>query len=167
MFPTALLAVAALIVVAAYIAQPFFGQRAESGGAGAGRRLAPLLREQSDLLEARNQVYREIRDLDFDYKTNKVSDVDYNAQRYQLVARGVEILQGLDALPAFEDTPDYRRIEQAVLAVRRGAEAAPPPQEDSPPSGTGYCPQCGAPFSESDRFCGTCGARLPRLVKTQ
>jgi hypothetical protein len=167
MFPTALLAVAALIVVAAYIVQPFFGRRAESGGAGAGRRLAPLLREQSDLLEARNQVYREIRDLDFDYKTNKVSDADYNAQRYQLVARGVEILQELDALPTFEDTADYQQIEQAVLAVRRGTEAAPPPQEDAPLSGTGYCPQCGTPFSEGDRFCGTCGARLPRLVKTQ
>ena len=167
MFPTALLAVAALIVVAAYIAQPFFGQRAESGGAGAGQRLAPLLREQSDLLEARNQVYREIRDLDFDYNTNKVSDADYNAQRYQLVARGVEILQGLDALPIFEEAADYRRIEQAVLAVRRGTEAAPTSQEEAPPSGTGYCPQCGTPFTEADRFCGTCGARLPRLEKTQ
>jgi hypothetical protein len=167
MFPTALLAVAAVIVVAAYIVQPFFGQRAESGGAGAAQRLAPLLREQSDLLEARNQVYQEIRDLDFDYKTNKVSDADYNVQRYQLVARGVEILQGLDALPTFEEAVDHGRIEQAVLAVRRGAEAAPPSQEDAPPSGTGFCPQCGTPFTEADRFCGTCGARLPRLVKTQ
>jgi hypothetical protein len=167
MFPTGLLAVAALIVVAAYIVQPFFGRQAESGGAEAGRRLAPLLREQSDLLAGRNQVYREIRDLDFDYETNKVSDSDYHAQRYQLVARGVEILQQLDGLPAFEDTAEHRRIERAVRALRRGADPDLAQQGGDQPAAEGYCPQCGTPFGEADRFCGTCGARLPNLVKSR
>jgi hypothetical protein len=167
MFPTGLLAVATLIVVAAYIVQPFFGRRVESGGAGAGWRLAPLLREQSDLLAGRNRVYREIRDLDFDYKTNKVSDADYHAQRYQLVAQGVEILQQLDGLPPFEDMAEHERIERAVLAHRRGAAPDLPPQADDRPAGGGYCPQCGTPFAEGDRFCGGCGARLPRLVKSR
>lgn len=152
--PTGLLALIVVIVVAAYIARPFFSPRlAEERPKGGGR--AAILRQRADLLAKRNQTYRALLDLEFEYKTNKLSDEEFQAQRHRLVAQGVEILQKLDVLPPLDETPDVDPIEAAVLAVRASAELGPRRQ-----AGGSFCPQCGAKIEPEDRFCGACGARL-------
>ncbi|HEC22646.1 MAG TPA: zinc ribbon domain-containing protein [Chloroflexi bacterium] len=159
MIPTGLLALVAVIIVGAYIAQPFFAaRRGEGGGGQGGRRTASLLRRRADLLAERNRLYRAIRDLDFDYQTNKVSEEDYQAQRHRLFAEAVEVLQQLDSLPALDETPESDPIEAAVAALRQGT--APEEVVSGPAAEGEVCPQCGEPVSESDRFCGACGARL-------
>ncbi len=148
-----LLAVAAVMLVVAYIIQPFLapGER-RSGGSGG----AASLRQRADLLAERNRLYRLIRELDFDYKTGKFSDEDYAGQRYRLVAQGVDILQQIDALPPEPDPADDP-IERVVLALREGRPAA---LVEAAPAAARFCPQCGSPTRPGDRFCAVCGASL-------
>lgn len=42
----------------------------------------------------------------------------------------------------------------------RGAMDDPIVPETKDGFGEGYCPKCGAPLTEGDRFCGVCGRRL-------
>jgi len=153
---TALLALAAVLFVGAFIVQPFFNAE---GGERAGRerrRAASALRQRADLLAERNRVYAAIRDLDFDYKTNKVSDEEYAEQRYRLVAQGVEILERLDTLPANGASSATDPLEALIAAYRAGE----PVSADASATPAAFCPQCGTRAKPGDRFCGACGARL-------
>lgn len=157
--PTELLALVTILVIGAFVAQPFFAQ-VRRGGAGNQRRRADILREQAALLTQRNDIYAAIRDLDFDYKTNKISDEMYKDQRYILVAQGVEILQKLDSLPLLDD-PEEDPIEAAVAAYRSGgSEPGGNLPEAGAAGGALFCPQCGTKSKPNDRFCGECGTKL-------
>jgi hypothetical protein len=156
-----LLAVATIVLVVAYIAQPLLAARRDDAEPVTNRSLSTL-KQRADLLAERNQLYREIKALDFDHETGKVTDEDYSDQRYQLVAQGVEVLQQLDRLAS----PDDDVIERAVMKVREGAPLTPAdvePPLDAPTAAeqsTGFCPQCGAPTFAGDRFCARCGTAL-------
>jgi hypothetical protein len=153
-----LIVVATMLVVIAYIAQPFFAER-RGEGKGTGRRAA-ILRRKADLLARRNAVYAALRDLDFDYQTGKVGGEGYPARRRELVAQGVEALQELDRLPALDESPEADPVEAAVLALRTGRMVATEGVPEVGREQAGYCPQCGKPVFEGDRFCGACGATL-------
>lgn len=153
---TALLALAALLFVGAFVAQPFFSPRGADAPARGDQRAASTLRDRAELLTDRNRVYAAIRDLDFDYKTNKVADEEYTTQRYRLVAEGVEILERLDSLPANGASSETDPLEALIAAYRAGE-----PATAAVPAGqAAYCPQCGTRAKPDDRFCAACGARL-------
>jgi hypothetical protein len=90
------------------------------------------------LLAERDTIYTAIRDLDFDFQTGKLLEVDYHATRDKYAARGVEILKELDAL-GDEPKPTHLRkqkasadeIEAAVQARRKVKAAQIVPEEDS------------------------------------
>lgn len=157
---TAVFALGAALIVAAFIAQPLLNRRQGGAGRAGRRRTASILRLRADLLAERNRVYADIRDLDFDYKTNKLTDEDYAAQRYALVAQGVDVLKRLDGLPALNVSSGDDVIEAAIAAVRGGG----PPIETAVDGGSkaraAFCPQCGGAVQPGDRYCNVCGARL-------
>lgn len=149
---TVILGLGALLLVLAFVAQPFVSGASADSAPRAARRSAAALRRRADLLAERNRIYAALRDLDFDYRTNKVSDDDYARQRHALVAEGVEVLQMLDTLPAPDADDDP--VEHSVQGLQRGDEI---------PAAAGarrHCPNCGAAARPGDRFCGECGARL-------
>src|SRR5438874_2570972 len=111
-----LLAIATIIVVIAYIAQPFLAApRADAGSVTS--RGADRLKRRAALLLERNRLYREIKTLEFDHETGKLTDEDYAEQRHGLVAQAVEVIQQIDGIA----TSDDDAIERAVLRVREGA----------------------------------------------
>jgi hypothetical protein len=156
-----LLAVATIMLVVAYIAQPFLAARRDETERVTSRSLGTL-RQRADLFAERNRLYREIKTLDFDHETGKVTDDDYTDQRYQLVAQGVDVLQQIDGLSISDDDV----IERAVLKAREGApltaaDVEPPLDEAATAAEpVGFCPQCGAPAYTNDRFCARCGTAL-------
>lgn len=156
--PTELIVLLIVTIVAAFIAQPFFARRRGERTGQANRRTAVLLRQRADLLAERNRIYAAIRELEFDYATNKLADEDYAAQRRKLYAQGVEVLQKLDALPALDESPAADPIEAWVAALRSGSAVTAPAQGEA--AQAGFCPQCGTPYQAGDRFCAACGARL-------
>jgi hypothetical protein len=74
--------------------------------AGRGRDAQVQVQESADHAEleaAREAKYREIRDLELDYRTGKLSDEDWRAQDRALRAEAVELLRRLDELGEAED----------------------------------------------------------------
>jgi hypothetical protein len=154
-----LLGLALLILVAAYIARPLFEREAA-------KPLAAAL--DSALLAERDNVLTALRDLDFDHSTGKIAAEDYQAQRAALVSRGAAILQQLDA--GAGPAEDLEAQIEAAIAARRqrdGAQprsdlevAAPAARVESLETPTHFCPNCGTPALEGDKFCARCGKRL-------
>jgi hypothetical protein len=54
--------------------------------------------EAADLERARESKYREIRELELDWRTGKLSEEDYRAQDRTLRGEAIDILRALDRL---------------------------------------------------------------------
>jgi hypothetical protein len=142
---TLIIGFALLIVVVLLIALPLLDQR------------RPAVEPPSprEALEAeRETTVRAIRELDFDYRTAKLSEQDYKTLRAAQVQRGAHILRELDALKGSDAAVDGgedvdAQIEAQVAALRKGAPA---------------CPSCGKPISAGARFCPHCGHALAQGV---
>jgi hypothetical protein len=81
-----------LLIVAAvalYVAWPLLWRAREAGLPAAGDPFA-------DLASRRDTLYREIADLDFDYRVGKVEDDDYRLQREDYLEEAAVLLQQLD-----------------------------------------------------------------------
>jgi hypothetical protein len=156
----AILGLAMVVVVAAFIAQPFVARS---------RVLASNESPRDQLLAERDMLYATIRDLDFDFQTGKLLEADYRAMREKYVARGVEILKQLDAMPVKSQVGAKPvvadKVEAAVQARRKTLspedeiEAAIRARRQSALRNLN-CPNCGRPVDPTDRFCGKCGAVL-------
>jgi hypothetical protein len=86
-----LLVIAVVVVV---IVAPLRSRRAAEAGESAAR---------AELEAARDAKYREIRDAELDYRTGKLSEVDWRALDRGLRAEAVDILRRLDEL----DSPTF------------------------------------------------------------
>ncbi|MCU0312541.1 MAG: hypothetical protein MUC84_00575 [Solirubrobacteraceae bacterium] len=111
-----LLVIALLLAVVWFVGQPLRrGAQARTRVAFEGRR--------ADLEAARDAKYAEIRDLEMDRRTGKLSDEDWRALDRQLRAEAVDILHALDELgPA----PGAARPEEPAAEE---ADASPQPDE--------------------------------------
>lgn len=100
----------------------------------------PTERELEYLEEKREVLYDNLRDLHLEYRMGKLSDQDYQ----QMKAR-------------------YQEELAAVLHEFDQKAARPVP----PPPVPGRCPRCGKDNPAGNRFCGACGAELPRTATSQ
>ncbi len=79
------------IAVAAFVARPLLSERDGADAEAAGAQLADL--------EARKQLrYREIRDVEVDFRSGKLSEADYKKVDAELRAEAIEILKEIDNL---------------------------------------------------------------------
>jgi hypothetical protein len=140
-----LLTLALTFAVAAFIARPLFERAIKSA-----ENTTPT--SLDGLAAQRESILIELRDLDFEHSTGKVSDDEYTVQRYRLVTKGAEILQALDnaqsaAPPAVDD-----EIERLIAARRKAQNKAP--------VAVAVCPRCARPILPQDKFCAHCGTKL-------
>lgn len=117
--------------------------------------------------EAHNAALAALRDLDFDFRTGKVSAEDYPALREQLMAETAKYV-------AAEGEEDARL--EALVRARKVNLAS---QKDCPKCGTrlagdaqfcshcgsklaaiSACPSCGKTVQAGDLFCRSCGGKL-------
>lgn len=68
-------------------------------------RTSESMQQRVELEAAREAKYREIRDLELDYRTGKLSPEDYEATNGTLRAEAVEVLDRLQALQRDEAKP--------------------------------------------------------------
>lgn len=87
------------------------------------------------LLSRKNSVYTGIKDLEFDYKTGKISDEDYGELRSKLEGQAVDVLKAIDELEKGKEPAARKAGERARL----------------------FCTACGFQYEEDDRFCPSCG----------
>ena len=135
------------------------------------RRGAPAKEEAAPGGAAKQQALAALQDLDFDFRTAKISDEDYMPLRQQLLVQAAEAAQ---AVAVTQSAPDDD-IEAAVRALRgtqkrRVARVCPqchsaPRADDKfcPKCGTALeqtCPACHAAVAAADQFCSACGKSL-------
>ncbi|HEX6268953.1 MAG TPA: zinc ribbon domain-containing protein [Anaerolineales bacterium] len=119
----------------------------------------------------REIVLGALRDLDFDFKTGKVIEEDYNPLRAQLM---------LEAARYIEAEMEVNDQLEALIQARRTAQQHDLKcQQCEAPIQTGQrfcakcgsainkelCPSCGKKIRAGDRFCSSCGNRLEIPVK--
>jgi phage-related minor tail protein len=107
----ALLSLAILVAVGAWIAAPLFRSDAIEA-----ERAARQLSERSELLSRKEQMLQALRDLEDDRETGKINDHDYRELHARLTAETAEVLAKMDEIDAAE-TADV---------VRAHPSAAPP-----------------------------------------
>jgi hypothetical protein len=110
------------------------------------RRPAATQDEAATPEAAKQQALAALRDLDFDYRTAKISDEDYAPLRQQLLLQAAEAAQAAAGSPSAQDDD----IEAAVRALRGTQKRA----------AARVCPRCHAALRANDKFCPKCGAAL-------
>ena len=140
-----MLALALFLVVAAFVLRPI---------------LRPAEPEHETNPEAhflqvrRARVLAALADLDFDHSTGKIDRADYESERSQLVADGVEVLKQLD------DAGLTSPIIVEYLDTRPEGMDRIHPTDPTPDALEHLCPQCDAATGTNDKFCAKCGYAL-------
>ncbi len=95
-------------------------------------------------LESRRaQIYESLRDLQFEYRTGKLSEADYQTTKLELQKELARVLARIDELGG---------SAPARAKARRS---------ERPSAAPGVCcPHCGAEFERPMKFCGECGKPL-------
>jgi hypothetical protein len=86
------------------------------------------------LEERKAAIYENLRDLQFEYRLDKLSDADYQATKLELQKDLAQVMAETDRIKA-----------------GRPPVAAPVPDKKN------QCPACGATFEKELKFCGECG----------
>jgi hypothetical protein len=132
---------------------------------------------QVTLLEERKELtYAAIRELGFDFRTDKLSEDDYQIEMGRLKSEAVAIVRQIDEISSVRPTGS-EDLEREIAAVR--AQIAPPVQprqmvaEEAPatassglqgvPGDGPFCTQCGRQAGSQDRFCAGCGTQLREI----
>lgn len=115
--------------------------------------------------EAHLSALSALRDLDFDFRTGKVSEEDYPALRAQLVAEAAKYVNG--------EREQEDKIESLIRAhkTKKTNEKICSTCGDSVDVDARFCPHCGAEVSavcpscgktikSGDLFCTSCGTKL-------
>lgn len=140
-----------------FVIKPFRG-RASGKDSKANIRTNPEEKRKADLSA--------LLDLDFDYRTGKVSEEDYSAVRAQLVADAAQYIQ----LEKFIEDEQIEAMIEARKASKSKAQLCSGCGDKVPGDsrfcshcGTAMakdCPSCGQAIQEGDRFCTDCGEKL-------
>lgn len=96
------------------------------------------------LEEKKKTIYENLRDLQFEYRMDKLSDQDYQQTKLELQRQLAGVLAEIEKV--------------AAKAGRAEPAPAPPPAKAR---SVWVCPNCSAEFPQPMKFCGECGQPIP------
>ena len=119
----------------------------------------------SALLAKRENTLKALQELDFDFRLGKVPAEEYSAHRANLLKKGTDELRQLVEIQGGQHSPSDEPVKLAtplgppfesfsdedledLIAKRRSTRQQ---------KAAGFCPKCGKPILQSDRFCPACG----------
>ena len=91
--------------------------------------------------ERKAAIYENLRDLQFEYRLDKLSDQDYQATKLELQKDLAQVMAETDRIKA----------ELTTSPLLKPVKVVPPPVKKN------ACPACGATFDKPLKFCGECG----------
>ena len=109
-----------------------------------------------ELIHKKEVVYTSIKDLDFDYRTGKLSEDDYKELKEKYEVEALHILKDIDDSGKKKTT-----VDEAMTKEILPESAEPITDKDFI-----FCPRCGTKAKMGDSFCFKCGAKLPNLNLT-
>ena len=112
----------------------------------------PAETELDRLLNQKNVIYRNLRDLEFEYKMGRLSAGDYEGLQAGYRNEAAAVLQRLERLDASENLD--AAIETEIAARKSRLYGAGPKRAQA------LCPSCGAEVITGKKFCADCGHRL-------
>ena len=99
------------------------------------------------LIDRKQAIYDNLRDLQFEYRLGKLSDEDYQQTKLSLQRELAVVLAEIEEITK-------------RLGLRPTPVNAPQPKPKAQkPAGT-LCPHCGASFPQNLKFCGECGKAM-------
>jgi predicted Zn-ribbon and HTH transcriptional regulator len=110
--------------------------------------------ELDRLLNRKSVIYRNLRDLEFDYSMGRLSEDDFRRLEADHKHDAVNILAKLDQLGA-SDGLDEAIAKDIASRKSKLFESGAARVKESP-----RCPACGADIIAGKKFCADCGQRL-------
>jgi hypothetical protein len=103
-------------------------------------------------------IYENLRDLQFEYRVGKLSDVDYQQTKLTLQKELSGVMAEIDRI-APQAPAKGTSAKQVEKSKATSASTAAPA---SAPAGAAAntCPHCGAKFPKPMKFCGECGKAM-------
>jgi len=98
--------------------------------------------------ERKASIYENLRDLQFEYRLDKMSDADYQATKLELQKELARVLEETDRLKASLGVATV--VKPAASKAAAASAKAAPAQKFT-------CPSCNATFEKALKFCGECG----------
>jgi hypothetical protein len=120
------------LIVGGYVLLPLF-MKSEGGAIDLSTET-----EADRLLERKSVIYRNIKDLQFEYKMGRLSDSDFQQLEAGYKTEAAEILQMLD----------QTEKSTSSQAAERRSNSSP------------RCSQCGSRIVPGKKFCADCGKRI-------
>jgi predicted nucleic acid-binding Zn ribbon protein len=148
-----------LAAAAVYVSRPFWQKR------------KPTAQESKSNKNAHNQhgaVLTALRDLDFDYKTGKVSEEDYQPLRARLLVEAAKSIETtkrddeqLEAMIQARRKTAHQGCEHCGTAITEGQKFC---SRCGSSIGAQPCPSCGKKLQKGDVFCSSCGTKIEMQV---
>jgi ribosomal protein L32 len=111
--------------------------------------------ELDRLLNRKAIIYSNIKELEFEYKMDRLSDADFQRLEAGYKNEAAIILQKLDQLGAEKDLDENIERDIAARKNRHSAKKSALPSKES-----ASCPSCGSAIIPGKKFCADCGYRL-------
>ncbi len=118
-----------------------------------------------DLEEKKIQILSNIKDLDFEKASGKLSDADYESSRNDYMAQVSAVITRIDELaPQREQEPKKKNSAKSKKAApeSKAETIACASCGEANPKSSKFCLDCGRPFEAQ---CGACGETLPPKAK--
>lgn len=97
-------------------------------------------------------IYENLRDLQFEYRVGKLSDVDYQQTKLTLQKELAGVMAEIDRITKGSPEKPGAVVAKAAVAAKPEAPKAATPEN--------VCPHCGAQFPKPMKFCGECGKAM-------
>jgi hypothetical protein len=108
--------------------------------------------DTAQLEEERARLRGMLHDLEMEFSTGKLAEIEYAAQREKREAELAAVEDALHEAAIDEAEPFGDDELEALIAARRDALAG------------SSCPTCAGPTDPDDRFCRACGADLTEVI---
>lgn len=105
----------------------------------------------ADLKRRRMVIYENLQDLDFEFKSGKIAQNDYDALRRNYLSDAAQLMLATQEQEHMNEQEAL--IEREVAALRGKQNASPVPESY-------VCPKCGFENPLPVKFCGECGAQI-------
>ena len=134
------------------------------------------LREIETLLDRKAALVQMLRDLEYDYETDKIAEEDYRRFKLSCERQAVAVMRRLDTIHGGRHWQTVIDEALATSEVANAVDATPSAvaaEEDAPGSAdealleeeTLQCRACAAPLEVDDLFCGKCGSPVKDVAE--
>ena len=112
----------------------------------------------TELIVRKDAVLLSIKELEFDHRTGKLSQEDFDLFNHRLRQQAVGLLRQIE-----RRSPDLAQLDAQVeeeIAAMRTTVSVAEDVDAASSSEASQCPKCNNPITSTDNFCAKCGANL-------